>query len=123
MRSVDPPRTLDCCILACSRLAAVLLAVTFNLPASEPLPLVWVLQRAARFREEERHQPALTDYKSGSLLGQDLVNAVPEIRQFANVKVEQISNVSSADISIANWITLANRVNQIFANDPKVAVS
>jgi len=63
---------------------------------------------------------SLAEYKSGSLLGEDLVKAVPEIGQYANVKVEQITNVSSADISIANWITLANRINQIFAQDAKV---
>src|SRR5450432_307064 len=47
--------------------------------------------------------------------------AVPEIRQYANVKVENIANVSSADITIDHWITLANRINQIFAQDSKLA--
>jgi L-asparaginase len=49
------------------------------------------------------------------------VNAVPEIKQFANVKVEQIVNVGSPDLTIENWITLANRINQIFSLDSKVA--
>jgi L-asparaginase len=35
--------------------------------------------------------------------------------------VEQIVNVSSSDITLKNWLTLANRVNNIFADDPKVA--
>jgi L-asparaginase len=46
---------------------------------------------------------------------------VPEIKQYANVKVEQIINVGSADITLENWITLANRINAIFAEDAKVA--
>lgn len=37
------------------------------------------------------------------------------------VKVEQVANVSSADITVDNWITLANRINHIFAEDAKVA--
>jgi len=35
--------------------------------------------------------------------------------------VEQVVNVPSPDISLDNWITLANRINTIFASDPKVA--
>ena len=63
----------------------------------------------------------MTEYKSGSFLGEELVKAVPDIQRYANVKVEQIVNVSSSDITLDNWITLANRINRIFAEDTKVA--
>ena len=46
---------------------------------------------------------------------------VPEIKQVASVKVEQIVNVSSTDVTIDNWLTIANRINAIFRDDPKVA--
>lgn len=46
---------------------------------------------------------------------------MPEIKQFADVKVEQIANVSSSDLTLENWLMLANRVNGIFSTDPKVA--
>ena len=46
---------------------------------------------------------------------------MPEITQFANVKVEQIVNVGSPDITLDNWLTIARRINRIFADDPKVA--
>jgi L-asparaginase len=85
------------------------------------LPLVQVLSTGGTIAGKGASSTSLTDYKAGSVLGEDLVNAVPEIRQYARVKVEQITNVSSSDISIGNWITLANRINQIFAEDPKVA--
>jgi L-asparaginase type II len=39
----------------------------------------------------------------------------------ASVKVEQIVNVSSTDVTIDNWLTIANRINAIFRDDPKVA--
>jgi L-asparaginase type II len=54
-------------------------------------------------------------------LGQDLVNGVPEIQQHARVKVEQIANFGSPDITIEHWMTLAERINRIFAEDPEVA--
>ena len=89
--------------------------------ASKDLPLVWVLSTGGTISGKGASSTSLAEYKSGSLLGEELVKAVPEIQQYANVKVEQIVNVSSADITIDNWITLANRINRIFADDPKVA--
>jgi L-asparaginase len=86
----------------------------------DDLPLVAVLSTGGTISGRGASSTSLAEYKSGSLLGEELVKAVPEIRQYAKVKVEQITNVSSADISIANWITLANRINQIFAQDPNV---
>jgi hypothetical protein len=54
-------------------------------------------------------------------LGKTSVKAVPEIKQYANVKVEQIINVRSPDIKLENLLTLANGINNIFAKDPSVA--
>ena len=48
------------------------------------------------------------------------MSGVPEIKKVARVKVEQIANISSTDITIAHWITLANRINTIFGDDPDV---
>jgi L-asparaginase len=85
------------------------------------LPLVWVLSTGGTIAGQGTSSTDLSNYKSGSVPGQDLVNAVPEIKRVANIKVEQIVNVNSSDITIANWITLASRINAIFASDPKVA--
>jgi L-asparaginase len=89
-------------------------------PTAYKLPLVWVLSTGGTIAGRGASSTSLAEYRSGSLLGEDLVKAVPEIRQYANVKVEQIVNVSSADITLDNWITLANRINEIFALDANV---
>lgn len=89
--------------------------------ATGDLPLVWVLSTGGTISGKGASSTSLAEYKSGALLGEELVSAVPEIKQVANVKVEQIANVSSTDITIANWLTLANRINAIFGSDPKVA--
>jgi L-asparaginase len=62
----------------------------------------------------------LSNYRSGGVLGDDVVKGVPQICQFATVKVEQIVNVGSPDITTENWLTIANRLSAIFA-DPAVA--
>ena len=89
--------------------------------AAAELPIVWVLSTGGTISGKGAASTSLAEYKSGALLGEELVNAVPEIKQVATVKVEQIANVSSTDITIANWLTLANRINAIFASDSKVA--
>jgi L-asparaginase len=85
------------------------------------LPLVWVLSTGGTIAGRGASSTSLSEYKSGTLLGEELVGSVPEIKQYANVKVEQIINVGSSDITLENWITLANRINAIFAEDAKVA--
>jgi L-asparaginase len=108
-------------------MAAVLAVVAGAAPCSaqsvpnRELPLVWILSTGGTIAGKGASATDLSNYKSGALLGADLVNAVPQIKEVANVKVEQIVNVSSPDITLDNWLTIANRINKIFAADPKVA--
>lgn len=88
---------------------------------SRELPLVWVLSTGGTIAGQGASSTSLTDYKPGSLLGDQLVAGVPEIKQVARVKVEQIANVGSSDITIEHWLALANRTNMIFRDDPTVA--
>jgi L-asparaginase len=87
----------------------------------KPLPLVWVLSTGGTIAGKGATSTSLAEYKSGALLGEDIVAAVPEIRQHAKIRVEQVMNISSSDIRLQDWIVLANRINAIFADDPNVA--
>jgi L-asparaginase len=89
--------------------------------ASNDLPLVWVLSTGGTIAGAGASSTNVAEYKAGSILGEDLIKAVPEIKQYANVKVEQIVNVSSTDVTLDNLLTLANRINAIFAKDPTAA--
>lgn len=105
----------------------VVSALHLSMPASaqtganRDLPLVWVLSTGGTISGQGATSTSLAEYRSGALLGEQLVAGVPEIKQVASVKVEQIVNVGSTDITIANWLTIANRINDIFRDDPKVA--
>ena len=113
----------------CVRIAALVLAaaplnasaVTAQPAPARQLPLVWVLSTGGTISGKGASSTALAEYQSGALLGEELIAAVPEIAQVARVKVEQITNVSSTDITIANWLTLATRINAIYDGDPSVA--
>jgi L-asparaginase len=85
------------------------------------LPLVWVLSTGGTIAGAGASSTNLAEYKGGTILGEQLVKAVPEIQQYAKVKVEQIVNVGSPDITLDNLLTLANVINKIFAEDPNVA--
>lgn len=60
---------------------------------------------------------AQTTTKDAALLGQALIEAVPQIKDVADVTAEQVVQVSSPDITIENWIALANRINEALAQD------
>ena len=104
---------------------AFALAVVGSAAAQEPrgqaLPLVWVLSTGGTIAGRGASSTSLSDYKSGAFLGEELVKAVPEIKQYANVKVQQVFNVSSQDLTLDNWLALARRINAVFAEDSNVA--
>lgn len=58
-----------------------------------------------------------TGYTAGAIGIDELLNAVPEIKNFANVDGEQICSIDSKDMTDEIWLTLANRINEIFSRD------
>jgi L-asparaginase len=58
-------------------------------------------------------------YTSGQVGVDVLINAVPQMKELADVTGEQISNVGSQDMSDAIWLKLATRINELVAS-PKV---
>lgn len=106
-------------IAASSALASCSAPTGAQTPAAKPL--VWVLSTGGTISGKGASSTSLAEYNTGALRGEDLVAAVPEIKDVADVRVEQIANVSSTDITVAHWLTLANRINRIFDEDPKAA--
>jgi len=84
-------------------------------------PRVYVLSTGGTIAGQGSSSTDLSNYKPGSILGEQLVKAVPQIAEIADVRVEQIVNIPSHDITIANWLTLAKRIQRIIADDPGVA--
>ena len=59
----------------------------------------------------------LTGYKAGEATIEELLAAVPEITQYANVKGEQFCNIDSSNMTEALWLALAKRVAEAAADD------
>lgn len=67
-----------------------------------------------------------TDYINYSYDGkhltiEEMLERVPEVLEFADVRPEQFLNLGSTDITPEHWLGLANRINQIFRDDPGAA--
>ena len=54
-------------------------------------------------------------YTSGQVGIDILMDAVPQIKDIANISGEQVSNVGSQDMSDAIWLKLAERANELLA--------
>ena len=92
------------------------LATCSGAPAAA-LPVVAVLSTGGTIAS--KHNPAKGGYEP-ALSGEDLIGAVPAIRKIAQIQVEQISNISSSDMTPEIWIRLAGRVNDLLAK-PNIA--
>ncbi len=58
-------------------------------------------------------------YKPGSLTVEELLSAVPQLAEVAEIEAIQICNVNSDDMTAELWIELANTINEMAA-DPQV---
>src|SRR3954468_21673543 len=54
-----------------------------------------------------------SSYTSGAVTIDAMLNAVPGVKNLANLKGEQVANVGSQDISFDIMLKLANRINQL----------
>jgi len=54
-----------------------------------------------------------TNYKAGELGIYQLLDAVPEVKNVANISGEQIVKIGSQDMNDEVWLTLAKRINQL----------
>jgi L-asparaginase len=85
---------------ACASLAA----------AQDKLPLVKIVATGG----------TIANTPSGRLHAGEVVDAIPALKKFARLEVEEVIRVGSSSITVENWLTLARRINEIFAKEPEV---
>jgi L-asparaginase len=61
-------------------------------------------------------------YTAGKIPIDDLIGAIPAVKQIADISGEQISSIGSQDMTLDIWKKLAVRINQIYANHEADAV-
>src|SRR4029077_5303827 len=56
-------------------------------------------------------------YKSGTFSVDDLIKAVPQLKEVADLTGEQIANIGSQTMNHDVWLKLAKRVNEVLQDD------
>ncbi len=79
---------------------------------SGPKPKVMILATGGTIAGKAAG-PSDYGYKSGEFKIEDLINAVPGIKDLADIKGEQIVNIGSQDMNDAVWLKLAKRINEL----------
>lgn len=57
----------------------------------------------------------------GQLTGAQIVDAVPELSEVAEIEVEEFSRVGSSAMTPDHWLRLSRRIDELLASDPELA--
>ncbi|KAF7119203.1 hypothetical protein CNMCM5793_008948 [Aspergillus hiratsukae] len=85
------------------------------------LPNVTILATGGTIAGSSADNTATTGYKAGAIGIQQLMDAVPEMLDVANVAGIQIANVGSSDVTSSILLRMAKTLNEVVCNDPTMS--
>jgi len=81
-------------------------------------------------RAQTSHKPRVTILTTGGTIasrsdapmtdGSSLIQAVPELLRYADVRVEEFSRIGSSRMTPSHWLRLSRRINHLFKSDPNL---
>jgi len=91
--------------------------------AEERRPRVYLIGTGGSisFVGRERTDYINYSYDNKHLTIQELLDRVPEVNEWAEVRAEQFLNVGSTEVGPSHWLALAKRINAIFREDTEAA--
>ncbi|MDF2636236.1 MAG: ansB [Pelosinus sp.] len=100
-------------IVSITLVCLVLLLVQFNSVLAAELPNVHILATGGTIAGRGGTSTQTTGYAAGVIGVETLIEAVPEMKQYANISGEQFCNIASNQINYEIWLKLAKRVNEL----------
>ena len=91
--------------------AVLVLVLWTTSAAAQTLPHVHMLATGGTISNRE----------GGRLTAEDLAKSMPGLERHARLTYEQFANVASSQLTLAQWLGLARRVNELFAGDKQLA--
>src|SRR5580765_403087 len=85
-------------------------------PSTWALPKIKVLATGGTIAGAQATQ-ADAGYKSGTFSVNDLIKAVPQLKNIAEMSGEQVANIGSQTMNHEVWLKLAARVNDVLKSD------
>ena len=80
-------------------------------------PNIYILATGGTIAGSGLGSSTQTNYHAGGVAIQTLINAVPAMTEIANITGEQVVNIGSQDMTTDVWLILANRINELLADD------
>jgi len=93
---------------------ALALTLAAGLSAADK-PRISILATGGTIAGSAASATTTVGYKAGALGIESLLQAVPALKDVAQVSGEQIFKISSSDMTTAHWLKLAKRVNEVLA--------
>lgn len=81
------------------------------------LPKIKILATGGTIAGSAEAADKLTGYTAGTMGVESLIGAVPQLADVAEVSGEQLANIDSCDITSDLWFKLAQRCNDLMADD------
>jgi L-asparaginase len=81
--------------------------------AAQELPLVKVLSTGGTIAS--RYDPVQKGFVP-ALSGEQLIEAIPEIKSVARIEIEAVANIGSSDMTPEIWLKLSRRTNEVLAD-------
>ena len=78
---------------------------------------IYILATGGTIAGKAASEAATTGYEAGAIGIADLLAAVPEVRQYADVEGEQIASIDSKDMTSAIWLRLDVRTQELLQRD------
>ena len=63
----------------------------------------------------------ISNKAGGRLTSEELSKSMPGVERYARLTHEQFTNVASSELTLAQWLALSKRVNEVFASDKELA--
>ena len=63
----------------------------------------------------------ISNRDGGRLTAEELAKSMPGLERYARLTHEQFANVASSELTLAQWLELARRINELFAADKELA--
>jgi L-asparaginase len=96
--------------------AFVSVALLAAAPGAWALPKIKILATGGTIAGAQATQ-ADAGYKSGTFSVDDLIKAVPQLKNIAELSGEQVANIGSQTMNHEVWLKLAARANEVLRND------
>ncbi len=85
------------------------------------LPRLLLLATGGTIAGRASDVTSLNHYSAGVIAAEELLQSVPQLRELAEIEVEQIANVDSADLTFDHWRRLVARIREALTVDPDLA--